>query len=370
MDLWTRSIEVIRQNQWPSGAYLASPSFPVYRYSWLRDGSFIAYAMDVAGQEDSSRRFHQWVAGVLARYRRDVDRLLAAGARASADSAEKFLPARFNMDGSEDGTDWPNYQLDGYGTWLWALGEHLARADGRGGGHDVAAWVGAARVAADYVSAMWRQPNYDCWEENGNGIHPSTLACLAGGLRAAGKVFGRSDWGEKAEEIAAYIRANGIADGRLCKSVGWNEVDASLLWAGVPFGVFDAKDPVMVETVRLIEERLAGPGGAGVRRYPQDTYYGGGEWILLTAWLGWYHQRSGERGKAEALLAWIEKQADPRGFLPEQVPVNLNMPEYRETWIRRWGPAAVPLLWSHAMYLILREELERGESAARRAQGA
>jgi hypothetical protein len=25
-----------------------------------------------------------------------------------------------------------------------------------------------------------------------------------------------------------------------------------------------------------------------VRRYLGDSYYGGGNWILLTAWLGWY----------------------------------------------------------------------------------
>ena len=23
-----------------------------------------------------------------------------------------------------------------------------------------------------------------------------------------------------------------------------------------------------------------------------------------------------------------------------------------QPWVRRWGPAATPLLWSHAMYLI------------------
>ena len=38
-----------------------------------------------------------------------------------------MLPARFTFAG-EDGTDeWWDFQLDGYGTWLWALVEHLER---------------------------------------------------------------------------------------------------------------------------------------------------------------------------------------------------------------------------------------------------
>jgi len=57
-------------------------------------------------------------------------------------------------------------------------------------------------------------------------------------------------------------------------------------------------------------------------------------------------------------LSWIEKQADEDGNLPEQVPNNLNDPDYYPIWIQKWGEIAKPLLWSHAMYLILDKELE------------
>src|SRR5690606_7815330 len=59
------SIKVIRQGQTPEGAYLAAPSFPTYRYSWFRDGSFIAEAMDANGLPDSAAAFHHWVVNVL-----------------------------------------------------------------------------------------------------------------------------------------------------------------------------------------------------------------------------------------------------------------------------------------------------------------
>ena len=51
-------------------------------------------------------------------------------------------------------------------------------------------------------------------------------------------------------------------------------------------------------------------------------------------------------------------QAIPGGDLPEQEPTDLNDLNYYEPWVERWGPPAVPLLWSHANYLILNQLLE------------
>ncbi|HBK59912.1 MAG TPA: hypothetical protein DDZ84_03860 [Firmicutes bacterium] len=96
----------------------------------------------------------------------------------------------------------------------------------------------------------------------------------------------------------------------------------------------------------------------GVRRYAADTYYGGGQWLLLAAWLGWYHCRMGDMEKALACLRWVENQAAEGGCLPEQVSRDLVDPVLYEPWVACWGPPANPLLWSHAMYLILRRAFD------------
>ena len=110
----------------------------------------------------------------------------------------------------------------------------------------------------------------------------------------------------------------------------------------------------MRRTITRIEQTLR---QGGVHRYPSDTYYGGGEWLLLSAWLGWYYADTGEFGLAQDLLAWVEGQASPDGGLPEQVPEALIHPPSYSIWLERWGPVANPLLWSHAMYLILFQAL-------------
>ena len=48
--LYKKSIQTILANQSQWGSFIASPNFPTYQYCWLRDGSYIAHAMDTAGE--------------------------------------------------------------------------------------------------------------------------------------------------------------------------------------------------------------------------------------------------------------------------------------------------------------------------------
>jgi GH15 family glucan-1,4-alpha-glucosidase len=167
------------------------------------------------------------------------------------------------------------------------------------------------------------EPCTDWWEER-VGIHASTLACLGAGLES--------------DELRAQALAR--ADER---------VDGSLL----AFPLLDIPAPHLV---RRVEHRLVSPGG-GVHRHLEDTYYGGGEWLLLTAMLGLAYLREDRPRDAEAALDWVAQHATEDGLLPEQSQDHLLSPDTWELWVAKWGPPPGPLLWSHAMYLTLANEL-------------
>lgn len=350
-DLFQRSIEIILENQAPSGAYVASPNFPTYQYCWFRDGSFIAYAMDLVGQTQSAARFHAWAARAILQRADLVERAISKARAGILPESEDQLHTRYTLAG-EDGTreEWPNYQLDGLGTWLWALGEHH-RLSGR---PLPAGWLKAAELAGDYLEALWPTPCYDCWEEFPNDIHPHTLATIYGGLNALSTLDTRNR-DQTLNLLKSFIDQKAVHSGYIVKKIGSNTVDASLLGMAVPYNMVDLDDPRFTATVERIDSLLH--VGGGVHRYAADTYYGGGEWILLTCWLGWVFARRGEHDRARTLLKWVEQQADAKGNLPEQVPANLNDPGYYQPWLERWGPIASPLLWSHAKYLILKSSL-------------
>ena len=349
-----RSIAVILENQTPGGAYLASPNFPVYRYSWYRDGSFIAEAMSRAGHPESAEAFFGWCARVIASRSEQIEALITRGRLGDAIGIEEHLHARYSADGTEAGDQWWNFQLDGYGAWLWALASHLKRHGGDGDRFCI-----GVSLCVRYLCQFWRQPCYDWWEENSEHSHTSTLAAVHAGLEAASRlellpVSLREAAAANAMAIQAEVLKRGVFDGALVKWLDGETIDGSLLSCAIPFGLLPADGLVMSSTVQRLEHQLA---HGGVHRYLADRYYGGGEWILLAAWLGWHYAAVGRRQDALGQLEWVAAQANLAGELPEQVSQHLLSPDALGEWVDRWGPVATPLLWSHAMYLILALEL-------------
>ncbi|MBK9714536.1 MAG: glycoside hydrolase family 15 protein [Kouleothrix sp.] len=351
IDLYTYSLDLIRANQSPSGAYVASPTFATYRYCWFRDGAYIAYAMDLSGDHDSAARFYEWAADAVRARADAVERAITASARGQP-APDDLLHTRYTLDGAVGTDDWPNFQLDGFGTLLWGMAEHLRL--GQAG--LPARWRDAVALLARYLGALWRLPCYDCWEEFSQHVHTSTLAAIYGGLSAAATLLGEAGPAQAAAEIRAFVLERCVSGGSLVKFVGSDAVDANLIHAATPYRLLGPDDPLMRATVARIESELRRDGG-GVHRYADDSYYGGGEWVLLSAYLGWYYVEIGEPARAQALLDWVAAQADADSSLPEQVAEHLNHPDMLPVWEQRWGTSARPLLWSHAAYLTLATKL-------------
>lgn len=356
VSLRQKSIEIIKEHQHPNGAYIASPNFGTYHYSWLRDGTFIAYSMDVVGEHQSAEAFYRWVHQTLNKHEGKARAALQKHSEGHAVDPAELLHTRYTLEGEEGTEDWPNFQLDGYGTWLWGLATHIKFT-----GNDslLEEFASSIALTLDYIRAFWDYPNYDCWEEFGSKTHPSTLACLFGGVQGISGYLQQDDLQDLAAKIKERIFDTFVHGARLNKFNNSPSVDANLLWASIPFGVFEPTDPVMVNTVKEIEDKLVRDGG-GVHRYPTDTYFGGGLWILLSAWLGWYYTQVGDFTKAKQQREWIERQQTSAGELPEQVPNHLNDQSFYQPWVDKWGEIATPLLWSHAMYLVLDSNIEKG----------
>ncbi|MFL5627005.1 MAG: glycoside hydrolase family 15 protein [Ktedonobacteraceae bacterium] len=356
--LVTQSLAIIKAGQMSSGAYVACPYYPTYNYCWFRDGTFIAYAMDLWKEHSSSERFYNWAAQAIL-FRSDaIERCIRSVAAGQPLVQADLLHTRYALDGHSDDEEWPNFQLDGFGTLLWGLQRHvqLTRQE-----QLPSLWADAARLLVRYLAALWQLPNSDCWEEFPDRIAVSTLAALYAGLHASSTVLDANEADaalatETVAKIKSFVLDAGIQDGHLIKQIHHDAVvDASLLWACVPFGehgLLQPAEPLMQATAARIEQDLIGATG-GVHRYRADTFYGGGEWILLTALLGEYRAAIGNRAGAQQCLAYVEAQVDEHGYLPEQssqAPLN---PAYVAGWLAQWGPVARPLLWSHAAYLSL-----------------
>jgi GH15 family glucan-1,4-alpha-glucosidase len=305
----------ILKDQHSSGAYPASPTFPMYQYGWFRDGSFTADAMSSIGEIASAERFFDWCRTVVV-------------AQRDAIYSGETLDTRYNYDGSRPEGEWASFQLDGYGVLLWALKQHNFRHN-----RSLEPYSELIATVQYYLSIHWNEPCYDWWEER-MGSHSATLACIYAGLHAFDH-----------PKAAAVKNAIHFDEER---------TDASLM-ACLFFDAVTAD--AFAPTLSKIEAKLVSEDG-GVFRHAEDTYYGGGQWPVVTALLGVCYAKLGRNQEARQKLDWCLRKAQDNGWLPEQESSRQLHPDTYESWVHKWGLPANPLLWSQAMTVKLYCELD------------
>lgn len=298
--------------QTPAGSWAASPDFSNYSAScWLRDGGFITDTVSKIGGVELGNKYFNWVSKAI------IGGLESRGQ----------IFSRYTLDGEVKEDEWSQQiQRDGPGITLWALMRHLKRYNvSESLYHDLIEAL--AKEMIENGMKDGRNP----WEDQ-TGVWPYVLGANYAGLQAVGRE-------EEAKKFQDEIRRRVEQKDYL--------LDSSLIACVTHFGVMT---PMEFQSVlEEIEAKLKGPGG-GLYRYPEDTYYGGGQWYLLTAWLSQLYVSMGRLEEAIELVNWILARIDHMWQLGEQDVLNPRDRVMLEEWQsgkHNWGPPATRLLWSH-----------------------
>ena len=314
------------------GGIIAAPTMdPDYRYVWVRDATYIAAALDIAGHHLEPERFYLWCV--------------------RAQTPEGMLKQRYFPNPRYPGPYWSD-QLDQLAIVVWGCKLHYDITRDKGFLYRV--WPMIDRAAdylmhnVDVVSGQVARSG-DIWEE-GNVRHIYTAASVYAALNNAhyiAEVLNKevpATWLEAAKAVREDILTE-----------FWNEekqrfikrlepysdaLDVSTLALTVPFKVVDASDPRMVRTAEQIRRNLRFARG-GIGRFEGDPNYGGNPWPIATLWLSLYLAKLGRLEEAESLVEWTAQHATELGMLPEQVDKETGEPL-----------SALPLGWSHAMYIL------------------
>jgi glucoamylase len=327
--------------------------------------------------------------------------LLAIGDFDNARAVLRYLQATQEADGHwaqnmwlQGLPYWSGIQMDETALPILFL-DQLRREEGLGSGGLARFWP-MARKAAGYLVRNGPVTQEDRWETD-PGYSPFTLAAEIAGLLAAAELAEES--GEPG--IAGYLRETAdvwndnierwiyVTHTKRCFRFGIDGYYVRIAGDGgeetrkhilspdflalVRFGLRDACDPRITDTLRAVDEELKVqlPGGPAWRRYEGDPYgehedgspYDGGgigrAWPLLTGERAHYELAAGRTPQAEALLAALERFGNEGGMLPEQLWDSHDIPD-RELFFGRPSGSAMPLAWAHAEYLKLRRSLAEG----------
>ncbi|HEX2927016.1 MAG TPA: glycoside hydrolase family 15 protein [Ruminiclostridium sp.] len=374
-DLYKRSLLAFRlMYDKKSGGLMAAPEVDEYftkcgkyGYCWGRDAAFITGALDLAGLSECVDNFYRWAVLVQ--------------------EENGSWQQRYHMNG-DLGPCW-GLQIDETGTIIWGMLNHYQHTKNVDFLKSV--W-GSVKAAAGFLAGFIDEetglpkPSFDLWEER-YGEHAYSSAAVCAGLRSAAEIarilgipqevctgwdndadrikqsivkhFWKEDYrrfirsvrvklngfGQEPSSDTTLITVNPKGYVRDVTKEDWI-VDVSLVGLGIPFGIFELNDPMLRDTVSLIEQVLTCQQAGGLKRYENDTYIGGNPWILTTLWVALYHAKAGNHEKAKEYLMWASNGQSDLGFLPEQVNRDTGRPE----WI-------IPLTWSHAMYVHVYKEL-------------
>ena len=269
-------------------------------------------------------------------------------------------------------------------------------------------WPGIKK-ALHYLLLNGPYTNEDRWEEQ-KGFTPFTLAAVIAGLLAGAEIAELNNetglaeycrqtadcWNDRIEHwtyvtgtpLASacgvdgyYIRINPFFDiaasdlGDRCINLKNHAgetgrtrltelicVDALAL---VRFGLRDANDPRILNTIKVIDARLKveTPGGPCWHRYNNDGYgedkdgngYDGNgigrAWPLLTGERAHYEIAAGHKDEAIRLLKAMDEFTN-NGLLSEQIWDSDDIPE-KGLFKGKHSGSAMPLTWAHAEYIKL-----------------
>src|SRR5215213_6288753 len=369
------------------GAVIASPSTPWgggqkpneppvsgYHAVWARDLYHVATAFDAMGDRATANRVLDYLFNVQQR-------------------PDGSFPQNSWVDGRPIGN---GLQMDQV-----ALPLLLAFQLGR---NDRQSWLKHIKPAADFIVAHGPRTDQDRWEEK-PGYSPATIAAEIAGLVSAAEIakvnadavsakryLDTSDnWTRNVEKWTVtkpdgatgyYLRItanDNPNDGATMEINSSTRVvdERKILDAGflelVRLGVKDARDPMIVESLKLMDQliKVRTPVGDAWYRYNHDAYgetptggkYDGRNgvgrlWTLLTGERGEYDVAAGNITSARKRLDTLAGFANDGLMIPEQVWDRQESPGSRFRFGAGTG-SATPLAWSMAEFIRLAMKIER-----------
>lgn len=335
----------------PSGAIVAAPTTSLpeqlggvrnwdYRYTWLRDSSFILYALLTIGYDHAAVQFLRWLRGVVQRdmpakpqimYGVDGRRDLPEVILERLDGYCHSRPVRIGNAAAGQ------TQVDIYGEVLIAAYIHYSGASDIGAasgnrrapvqGPDESAWR-TLRTLVDDAVQVWREPDNGIWEVRAGPQQfvYSKLMCWAAvdrGIRLAQDFdlpAGLERWKSARTEIRQAIEERGYNAklGAFVQTFDGDLLDAAVLVIS-RIGFLSPTDPRVLSTLDVIQRDLMLNGLVYRYRGLDGLPAGEGAFLLCTFWLVEALALAGQIDKARALFEHALSFNNDVGLFSEEI---------------------------------------------------
>jgi GH15 family glucan-1,4-alpha-glucosidase len=328
----------------PTGAIIAAPTTSLpeeiggernwdYRYSWIRDSSFVLYVLLKAGYKDEAIHWNNWLLRAVAGTPSQLN--IMYGIRGERRLVEYQLDWLCGYENSKPvrvgNAAYNQFQLDVFGEFM--ASSHLGRVNG--------IWTSenSWRIQAEmikYVCKNWQEPDEGIWEVRGprqHFTHSKMMAWVAmdhavSAVRDFGMEGDLEKWTKVRDEIHGDICANGFNKkiNAFVQYYGTDHLDASLLMMPI-VGFLPASDERVKGTVKAIQERLSYDDH--VLRYRTESQVDGltgkeGSFIACSFWMVDNLRMMGKKDEANELYQKLMAMRNDVGLFAEEFAPKLG----------------------------------------------
>ena len=327
-----RDLDILDSLRLPSGLTLAAPG-AAYDRIWIRDNCYVGLGYWHAGQRERAVKLFRGLLKIMDRHSWKIDWIIWEGKPAQS---YKRIHPRYDANGFEIPEPWGFIQNDAIGLLLWCVGW----LEDQGAALLSDANVHLIQKLVWYLAAIqyWDDADNGVWEEI-DEVHASSVGCCVAGL--------------KIHRSRVMVPDEIVAEGeRVLKALNGREsferyIDMAQLTLAWPLG-FEHEEVILTVERDLLREM-------GVIRYLGDMYHreaAEAEWTMGLPWLGLCWLTLGQTDKARNYLEWTDR-VRLNSLLPEAY-----LPTSEKEGKRHFEPCDhTPLGWSHALALILRQQL-------------
>lgn len=373
MELLKKSKEILKKFQLKNGGILATPEGGAYAFIYPRDAVIISKALNVLGETERSEKFYYFMKRIskIKKYRAIFQRYTKNGlpnvTRKNQNDNEGLL-----IHGIYD--TFIHTHKKKFLKELWPFVENLAEL--------IFSYskTGLVKTETSIHEFGGLEEGYEIW---------ANCACWRGIKDASeiAKVLGKKKQSTKYLEKSKQLKRN--IKSKLFNKKGFfikkpelpETPDISQL-APFYFGLSDS-EKILKTTMKYLRKHLWDKKIGGFKRFKKfdivknwHWYTGGdGPWCVFTLWCAGFYKKIGDKRKYNECVRWIEKIASAKNdLLPEHVATTeeynewkKNETEFNERILGGMKTAekiknkknlihwAVPLGWSHAEYILLKE---------------
>jgi len=297
-----------------------------YRYTWMRDATFMLQALHWLHLDWEADEFMQFVADVKTTEDGSLQIMYGIDGRgelpeSTRDDLSGYVGARPVRVGN---AAFSQHQNDVFGAVLDSILLHTRRNERL----PRRLWP-VVESQAECATRVWRNPDQGIWESRGKPQHyvSSKLMCWVALDRASTLAEIRGDptmaakWRGTADEIHADVLAHGVSDrGVLRQHYATDALDASTLLAG-SFGFLAPDDERLRNTVLAVADELT-ENGFALRYRTNETNDGlsgkEGTFVICSFWLVSALAIVGEMQRARDLMERLLRIASPLGLYAEE----------------------------------------------------